>query len=465
MATSMDIAAIIDRQKFGSFHLTVVGVSFLLMLVDGYDNISIAYIAPLLIQEWGVDKSALGPLFSAGLLGGLFGPPLFGYLGDRYGRKTSVILGAFFFGLFTLAQVWANSLGSMMALRFIAGIGIGGVLPITIALNTEFAPRRIRGSMTMLSFVGVALGGALGGLVSSLFMKTHGWQIIFWSGGIAPLLVGLLALFVFPESLKFLSLKPARRAELLRVLARLAPGLSVADDTRFVLSDEANRAKFAFKDLFEGRLAWITPLFWIANVISLLVFFFVNQWTPVLLASAGFPVERAALSTTLFMLGGFAGVLAIMRPVDKFGLIPVPILFAISIPAVGLIGVAGLPEFAVMGLVFLAGFCLIALQFGIIATESQVYPTYIRSVGVGSCFAFGRVGSVIGPLVGGAMLARSVPVQNLFYLASALLIAGLIAAAKLTPLYRARIREMGQRDTQADAKTIVAEQITRKPGT
>ena len=444
MATSIDIAGIIDKQKFGSFHLTVVGVSFLLMLVDGYDNISIAYIAPLLIKEWGVDKSALGPLFSAGLLGGLFGPPLFGYLGDLYGRKTSVILGAFFFGIFTLAQVWANSLVSMMALRFIAGIGIGGVLPITIALNTEFAPRRIRGSMIMLSFVGVALGGALGGLVSSLFMGTYGWQVIFWTGGIAPLLVGLLALFIFPESLKFLSLKPARRADLIQVLARLAPGTSVPEGAQFILSDEANRTKFAFKDLLEGRLVWITPLFWIANVISLLVFFFVNQWTPVLLASAGFPVERAVLSTTLFMLGGFVGVLAIMRPVDKFGLIPVPILFAISIPAVGLIGVAGLPEFALLGLVFLAGFCLIALQFGIIATESQVYPTYIRSWGVGSCFAFGRVGSVIGPLAGGAMLTREMPVQNLFYFAAVLLLIGLAAAARLTPLYRIRIREMLQ---------------------
>src|ERR1035437_1756675 len=197
-----------------------------------------------------------------------FGAGWFGYLGDRYGRKTSVILGAFFFGVFTLAQVWANSLGSMMALRFIAGIGIGGVLPITIALNTEFAPRRIRASMTMLSFVGVALGGALGGVVASMFMGTYGWQVIFWTGGFAPMLVGLLAILVFPESLKFLSLKPARRAELIQVLARLAPGVIVPTDAQFVLGDESNRAKFAFKDLLEGRLAWITPLFWIANVID-----------------------------------------------------------------------------------------------------------------------------------------------------------------------------------------------------
>ena len=449
MAAPVDIARIIDEQKVGSFHVLVVGVSFLLMLADGYDNISIAYIAPLLLQEWGIDKSALGPLFSSGLLGGLFGPPIFGYLADRYGRKATLVFGAFFFGVFTLAQVWADSLGSMMALRFIAGIGIGGVLPITIALNTEFAPRRIRASMIMLSFVGVALGGAAGGLVAARFMGTYGWQVIFWTGGIAPMLVGILVLLFLPESIKFLSLRPARRAELLRVLARLAPTVRVPGDATFVLSDESNRAAFAFRDLFAGRLAWITPLYWTANVISLMVFFFVNQWTPVLLASIGIPVERAAMGTTLFMIGGFVGVLAIMRPVDRFGFIAVPVLFALGIPAVGLIGAPGLAESAVMALVFMAGFCLIALQFGIIATESQVYPTYIRSWGVGSCFAFGRVGSVLGPLLGGVMLARNMAVQDLFYVASALLLIGLAAAIVLTRLYRTRIREMVQGAFQA----------------
>jgi AAHS family 4-hydroxybenzoate transporter-like MFS transporter len=279
-------------------------------------------------------------------------------------------------------------------------------------------------------------------VVSSMYMGTYGWQVIFWTGGIAPMLVGTVAIFAFPESIKFLSLRPARRAELVEVLSRLAPRVSVADDAQFVLSDESNRAQFAFKDLLEGRLASITPLFWIANIISLLVFFFVNQWTPVLLASTGIPVERAAMATGLFMIGGFVGVLAIMRPVDKFGFVAVPVLFAIAIPAVGMIGMPGLPELTVMALVGLAGFCLIGLQFGIIATESQVYPTYIRSWGVGLCFAFGRVGSVIGPLVGGTMLAREVPVQNLFYVASALLIVGLVVAIALTPLYRIRIREM-----------------------
>jgi AAHS family 4-hydroxybenzoate transporter-like MFS transporter len=444
MAATIDIAGVIDRQKFGPFHFTVVGLSFLLMLADGYDNISIAYIAPLLLKEWGIPKSALGPLFGAGLLGGLFGPPIFGWLADRFGRKTAVIWGALFFGVFTLAQVWADSLGTMMALRFVAGIGIGGVLPITVALNTEFAPRRIRATMTLLGFVGVALGGALGGVVASTFMVSHGWQVIFWTGGIAPMLVGALALAFFPESPKFLALRPDRRGELVALLARLEPGLAIAPDDRFVLGDEANRAEFSMRHLLVGRLALMTPLFWIANVVSLLVFFFVNQWTPVLLTAAGMPAERAAMSTTLIMLGGLVGALAVMRPIDRIGMLPVPLLFALAIPVVAALGMPGLPEPVMLALAFAAGVCLVGFQFGIIATESQIYPTRIRSWAVGSHFAFGRVGSVIGPLVAGAMLAREMPVQHLFYVAAALLAIGLVVTARLTPLYRLRLAEMPQ---------------------
>jgi len=445
----IDIARVVDEQRISRFHVMVVGMSFLLMVADGYDNISIAYVAPLLIQEWGVDKSALGPLFGVGLLGGLFGPPIFGYLGDRYGRKLTVIGGAFFFGLLTLAQVWADSLHSMMTLRFIAGIGIGGVLPITIAFNAEFAPKRVRATMIMLSFVGVAIGGALGGVVASQFMGTYGWQVVFWSGGFAPMLIGLAALVYLPESIKFLSLRPERREELVALLLRIDRNLRIPADALFILSDESNRTRIAFRDIFAGRLAVVTPLYWAVNVISLLVFFFVNQWTPVLLTSAGMPAERAAMGTILVMLGGFVGALATMRPVDKFGFTPVPILFAVGIPAVSLIGVSGLAEATVMALVFLSGFCLVALQFGIVATETQIYPTYIRSVGVGSCVAFGRVGSVLGPLLGGALLARNVTVQDLFYVAGGLLAIGLVAAMALTPLYRKRMREMSSGDSVA----------------
>ena len=441
-ATIVDVAQIVDEQKMGPFHWKVVVLSFLVMLVDGYDIVAIAYVAPLLREQWGFTPAALGPLFGAGLIGGLFGPPIFGYLSDRFGRKPTILWGCVWFGLFTLLQVWAPSLRPLMALRFTAGIGIGGVLPIGTALVTEFAPRRIRATMIVMGVVGVALGGGLAGLVAAQFMSIYGWQVVFWTGGIAPLALALVGIFVFPESIKFLTLKPERRAELVALLAKLKPGFVPAADASFLISDEVNRSKFSFNALFAGRLAVITPLYWATNLINLLVFFFVNQWTPALLTSTGVSVQRAALATAAFQLLGFVGALAIMRPVDRLGFLPVPVLFAIGIPVIAAIGLPNLSDTAIIALAGAAGFCIIGIQFGLISTESQVYPTYIRSWGVGSCYALGRAGSVIGPVAAGILVGMNFSVQSLFYVAGFIMIVGLIVSIILTPLYRKRLDEM-----------------------
>jgi len=438
----IDVAQIIDEQRMGPFHWKVVVLSFLIMLVDGYDIVAIAYVAPLLREQWGFAAAALGPLFGAGLIGGLFGPPIFGYLADRFGRKPTILWGSVWFGLFTLLQVWAPSLGPMMALRFIAGIGIGGVLPIGTALVTEFAPRRIRATMIVMGVVGVALGGGLAGLVAALFMSIYGWQIVFWTGGIVPLAFAFVGIFVFPESIKFLTLKLERRAELVKLLAKLKPGFIAPADARFLISDEVNRPQFSFKALFTGPLAVITPLYWVTNFINLLVFFFVNQWTPALLASTGVSVQRAALATAAFQLLGFLGALAIMRPVDRYGFLPVPVLFAIGIPVIAAIGLPGIPDTGIIALAGVAGFCIIGIQFGVISTESQVYPTYIRSWGIGSCYALGRAGSVIGPVAAGILVGMNFSVQSLFYAAGLSMIVGLIVSIILAPLYRKQLDDM-----------------------
>jgi MFS transporter, AAHS family, 4-hydroxybenzoate transporter len=373
----VDVARIIDEQKMGPLHWKVVALSFILMLIDGYDIVCVAYVAPLLRQQWGFPPSALGPLFGSGLLGAALGPIIFGYLGDKIGRKPTIIAGALWFGIFTTAAVWATSLNQLMLLRLIAGFGIGGVLGIVTALVSEFAPRRIRGTMVVMGVVGVALGGGIGGVIAAQLLGTHGWQIVFWIGGLTPILLAVIGYFVFPESIKFLTLRPHRRAELVALLSALSPDLKIAPDARLVLGDEANAPKFSFKALFAGRLATVTPLLWISNFLALFQLFFVNQWTPILLANQGVPVQRTVLATAAFQIMGFLGALAIMRPVDKLGFLPVPILFAIAAPAIALIGIHGLSDTAVIALAGAAGFCVIGIQFGNIATQSQVYPTYI----------------------------------------------------------------------------------------
>ena len=217
----------------------------------------------------------------------------------------------------------------------------------------------------------------------------------------------------------------------------MQPGLSLDPKAHFVIGNEDNRQKFSYGAIFKGRLAWITPMFWLSNAINLMIFYFVNQWIPTILTQNGVPVAHAQLATTAFQFAGTLGGLIIMRPLDKWGFIPVPIMFLLAIPIVALTGTPGLSETLTITLVAAIGFCLLGLQFGNISLESNIYPTYIRSWGVGSCFGAGRVGSVIGPYVGGYLIAMHLPMQNLFWIATIPLVLGLVNALVLTPLYRA----------------------------
>ena len=436
-AKTVDLSRIIDAQKIGAFHIGLVIVCFIIVMSDGYDIGAAAFAAPALIHEWHVSPAALGGLFSAGLFAGLFGPPILGWIADHYGRRSALVGGLLFFGAVTWASVLSQDLETLIWLRFIAGIGIAGVLPIATALVAEFAPRRIRATLFVLMFSGVTFGGGMPGIVAAKYMATHGWQILFWVGGIVPIAVAIVAAFVLPESIKFLSLKRERHERLVRQIERMQPGLKLDPNSEFTIGGEENRAKFSYGAIFKGRLAWITPMFFISNAVNLMIFYFINQWTPTILATNGYPIADAGLAITAFQFAGTLGGIVIMRPLDKYGFIPVPILFALAIPIVACIGLPGLPEGVIITLVAASGFCLLGLQFGNIASETNVYPTYIRSWGLGACFGAGRVGSVIGPIVGGYLISLHVPTQYLFWLAAIPLAIGLVNAIFLTPLYRA----------------------------
>ena len=331
-AGTIDLAPIIDRQKIGAFHIQLIVVAFIVVMVDGYDIGAAAIAAPALIREWHIAPAQLGGLFSAGLFSGLFGPLALGWIADHYGRRSAIVIGAIFFGAFTWASVLAQDLNTLIWMRFIAGLGISGVLPITVALVNEYAPRRVRATLFVLMFSGVTFGGGLPGLVGARLMAEYGWRVLFVIGGIAPILIAVVVLFALPESIKYLSLRRERHDRLVELLDRMQPGLALDPNANFVIGGEDNRQKFSYTAIFKGRLAWITPLFWLSNAINLMIFYFVNQWIPTILAGNGVSVEHAVLATTAFQFAGTLGGLVIMRPLDKWGFIPVPILFAVAIP-------------------------------------------------------------------------------------------------------------------------------------
>ena len=451
---TVDITAVLDGQKITGFNVRLVILAFLVMMTDGYDLGAAAFAGPGLIKEWGLRGPELGILLSSSLAAGFFGPPILGYLADRFGRKRVIVAGAFAFGLFSLAAVATTSLNQLVFTRILAGIALAGTLPIMVSLINEFAPKQARATMVVLMFTGVTFGGGLPGLIAAKFMAVHGWRILFWVGGLAPLAIAAVILFALPESAKYLTLHPARRGELVALLKRIDGMLQIGPDTRFVISGEQNRPRFSVGALLKGPLAVLTPLYWVSNLVCLMVFYFINQWMPTVLSSSGVTVEQAAIATTLFQFGGTLAGLLSMRFLDKVGFLPVPILFACAIPIVIAIGIPGLPSAALIALVASAGFCLLGLQFGNIATEANIYPTYIRAWGIGSNFAVARIGGALGPLLGGMAFGAHLPAQQIFAIAAAPLVVGLIVALLIVPRYRAQLQR--QQSGAADRSSVGA---------
>src|SRR6185369_1227689 len=239
-ASVVPVSTLLDQRGVTSFHVQLLFWSALIALFDGYDIAAISLAAPHLVRDWHVERSALGPVLAASLVGILFGSMIFGWIGDRYGRKKALIGSVLLFGVLTWMAAHATNLTQMTWLRFFAGLGIGGVIPNMIAINIESAPRRLRGTLGLIATGLVPIGGALPGFVSAMWVGQHGWPILFYIGGIGPVVIAVLAFFWMPESIKYMTLRESQRPQLLKLVERLSPGYRVPEGARFVVEDESS---------------------------------------------------------------------------------------------------------------------------------------------------------------------------------------------------------------------------------
>ncbi len=436
----VDVAALVDQRRLNGFSLRLVVFAFLIVVSDGFDINTVAYVGPQLIRDWHIAAADLTTPFIASLVGILFGAPLFGYIGDRHGRKLTIVLSLLVYGVFTWAAVLCRSVPELTAVRFLTGVGLGALFPNIIALVAEFAPRRLRGTMIILMFTGVSFGGAAPGPISAWLVPAHGWQILFAIGGIFPLVVAALCLLGLPESVKYLTVK-GRRDRVVRLLTAMRGDLRFGPDTRFVIEDERQAVRFSPKLLFAGRLALITPLVWLLFIINLMGYFFLISWTPTLLASAHLPPTEVALANTAFQIGGILGGWSICRPMDRFGAAPLTVLFVLAVPIIGLVGYLSTISAPLMLIfVLLAGFCVLGIQFGINALSGMIYPTSFRSNGSGWAFAAGRAGAVAGLFIGGRLIALHIAIPALYVLAALPFVAGAIACHLLSRAYATEFR-------------------------
>lgn len=411
----IDVNEVIERQRIGRFQIVLAAVLLVCMFVDGFEAQAPGFAAPAIIRDWHIPRAAMGLVFGAGNLGLMLGAVLLGILGDRSGRKRTIIVGCLVLAAFSFATMYVSDIATLRLLRIGSGIGVGGVLPSVIALGTEFSPKRIQATTIWTLLIGYQAGASSGALVSTFLFPLYGWQVMFLIGGILPIAAALLVLCVLPESVRFLALDPQARERMMGVLARLQPGLH--RDARVVVHEE-KRSGFRIAHLFgEGRAAF-TLLLWAVYAANLMALQFLLTWLPTVLESPTVPHGVAAAATVLVPAGGIAGGLILSRFLDRGSIRPIAVAFALGVPMVALIGSAGGSTGLLMLATFGAGCAVIGGQTNLHATAGRFYPTFIRANGVGWANGVGRVGSILGPVIGGVLIGLDLPSSQLFLFAA-----------------------------------------------
>jgi MFS transporter, AAHS family, 4-hydroxybenzoate transporter len=430
---------LVDEQRFGRFNVNLLLWSFLAMMADGFDISALASAAPELARTWHIPAKTFGPALSASLAGILFGAPLLGYFGDKSGRKTAIVSGCIIYGLGTLATVWATNLHQVAVLRFITGIGIGGLMPNTIALNAELAPTRLRATLIVLMFAGITMGSGVPGYIQASLIPQYGWQIMFWIGGLAPLVIAASLLVGLPESVKYLASRSDRRAELLATVRRFRSDLSIGDDAQFVAAPALHAGGSGIMQIFAGALAWITPLLWACFSTALMANFFIVSWLPLILDGSGFTAKQSGIAVSCYHYGGTIGGLLVSVVLARFGFLAIALLFLLAAPVIAAIGLPGISYVVMVSMIALGGFCTLGAQFGNNAASGLLYPTAFRSRGVGWALGVGRFGSIVGPLVGGVLVGRKVSLPHLFLFAAVPMVVGFICSISAARLSHTRL--------------------------
>ncbi|MEZ2902627.1 MFS transporter [Acinetobacter terrestris] len=406
---TVNVNEVIDKAKFTPFHFKVVFWCLIIILFDGYDLAINGVVLPLLMQEWSLSAVQAGMLASTALAGMMFGAMMFGTLADKIGRKKVIMICVLLFSGFTFAGGFASTPTEFGVLRFLAGLGIGGVMPNLVALTSEYAPARLRATLVTTMFSGYAVGGVMAALLGAWFTPDFGWQIMFFIAGIPLLLLPLIWKFL-PESLTFL-VKAQKHDNARQIMQRLDDQLSLNAQTQLALS-EIKIAEPAFvSSLFkQGRTA-NTLLFWLAFFMCLLTLYALGSWLPKLMMAAGYSLGNSLMFLLAMNIGAVIGTVGGGILADKFHLKPVIITLCLSgAVALSLLGFKS-PQPVIYFLVAVAGASAIGGQILLYSYVAQYYPLTVRSTGIGWASAVGRSGAIVGPILIGMLLGMELPHQ------------------------------------------------------
>jgi MFS transporter, AAHS family, 4-hydroxybenzoate transporter len=430
---TIDVQQFIDTHPFSAMQRRLLALCFLVVAIDGFDVAIVGHIAPALRAEWALDVTRLGPLFAAGLFGLMIGSFAVGPIADRHGRKTMLVVSVLCFGAASVASAAGAGITSLTWLRFVTGLGLGGAMPTAITLTSEYCPTARQSSLVAIMFCGFTIGSAIGGLVAAQVVTAYGWRPLLVGGGLLPLLFAPVLWRALPESARYLVSRDNGSSQVRATLQRIAPGANLSDA---VFSGRHVQTSSPVGDLFERALLTGTLLLWVAFFMSLLVVYLLSNWMPTLIQRSGLSLRGASLITATFQLGGTVGAIALGRLMDTYN--PQRVLGVAYLVAAGFVGLMGAltaTPWLMAVAVFGAGFCVSGGQVGANALTAAFYPTSCRTTGVSWALGVGRSGSIVGSLLGGAMLAQGWALATVYTLVA---IPVIIAGAALLMLGAAR---------------------------
>jgi AAHS family 4-hydroxybenzoate transporter-like MFS transporter len=404
----------LETQKLGALQIRVLVLCTLAQIFDGFDISSISMAVPALIKAWGLPGAAFANTFVMSSIGIMIGALASGPMGDRVGRKPVLVASLVVLGFSSLACTRVASVTDLVMLRLITGIGIGMLLPATVALSSDYLPERLRAGGIMFMFTGAPLGGFAGGILVSRLLPVYGWQAIFWIGGILPLILLPIVLLRLPESPRFLLAKGSLNESAARLMERLGIDLNTPREHVDVASQNP------VAGLFRDGMAATTILIWIIFFSNLLSMYLIGYWMPTVLSLSGLSPADAVFASALREAGPLASVFLIAPLSTRLGagnVLRVTLFFGIIF--IALVGLAALPYLALLAVIFMVGCCTVGSQTGLNGMTGALYPARIRNTGMAWALGVGRLGAIVGPWMGGELLRMGLPPRQIFLVACA----------------------------------------------
>ena len=400
---AIDVGRLLDEGSWGPQQKLFVLLTALTIVFDGIDNQLLGVVVPSMMRDWTLPRSAFAPIVASGMFGMMVGGAIAGLVGDRFGRRVAMIGSVILFGVMTLAAAASGNVLVLGALRFCAGLGLGGAVPNAAALASEYVPRRHRPFAVTLTIVCVPLGATIAALLGGNILPALGWRSLFVIGGCLPLGLALLLWRSLPESPRYLARRSEHWPELARILRRI--GYDTPPGATFIDQSEPQVASASTRELFVPELRRDTLALWGSFFFSLLAVYTAFNWVPSMMTGAGLDISVATNGLAAFNLGGVAGAVIGGLCIARIGSRPTMLTMTVG-AILGAIGLAvtplhpGAPPLTIIALLGFTGALINGVQTTMYALAAHVYPTSIRATGVGTAVAVGRAGGVISSYVG-----------------------------------------------------------------